>query len=196
MKTNCSIKSISYFLAVAIILNACKKDDGAKPSNPTSPTNQGEVITTMKVTLTDSANTSSSVSAIFNDPDGDGGNGPVQFDTIKVSMGKTYLVGIELFDKTKNPEDTISNEVANEANDHHFFFHFSGIPASSIILTYLDQDNNTVPLPLGLTTKWRMPNTTGTGSAQIILKHQPGVKDGTETPGDTDVDVTFQVAIQ
>lgn len=196
MKTNCSIKSISYFLAVAIMLNACKKNDGAKPSNPTPSTNQGEVITTIKLTLTDSANTLSSVSAVFNDPDGEGGKAPVQFDTIKVSKGKTYLVGIELFDKTKIPEDTISNEVANEANDHHFFFHFSGTPVSSIILTYLDQDNNTVPLPLGLTTKWRVPSTSGKGTLQIILKHQPGVKDGSETPGETDVDVTFQVEIQ
>ena len=36
----------------------------------------------------------------------------------------------------------------------------------------------------------------GSGSLRVILRHQVGTKDGTETPGSTDFDTTFPVTIQ
>jgi hypothetical protein len=37
----------------------------------------------------------------------------------------------------------------------------------------------------------------GSGSVTVILKHQPdGLKDGTCAPGETDVELEFQVAVQ
>jgi hypothetical protein len=56
-------------------------------------------------------------------------------------------------------------------------------------------DKDSKNLPVGLESTW----TTGTsanGALQIILRHQPGVKNGTESPGNTDLDVTFQVKLQ
>lgn len=190
------LKYISIVAVSIIMFSACKKNKVTDPSNPPAPQNEGEVITTVKLTLTDSANAGNVFTALFNDPDGDGGNAATQFDTIKIAKGKTYNVKLELLDRTKNPEDTISNEVEDEANDHQLFFHFAGTTVANIALTYLDQDSNSPALPLGLQTKWRIPNSVAAGTAQIILKHQPGVKDGTETPGDTDVDLIFQVKLQ
>ena len=180
--------------ATAVIASAivgCKKDKEEVPT-PAPPVNEEEVITTMKLIFTDSANTSNTVSATFKDPDGDGGSGATIFDTIMLQANKTYLVDILLLNETASPVDTISNEVAEEANDHHFFFHHTGV---NIVTTYLDQDTNTPPLPVGLATKWKT-GAVANGSSQVILKHQPGVKDGTETPGETDIEVTFATKIQ
>lgn len=195
MKNN-NITKIAFSLILIIaIITACNKSEKASPSNPVAPNNEAEVITTMQLTFIDTANTANVVTAIFNDPDGDGGNAPTQHDTITLVKGTVYNVSLLLFDKTKTPVDTISNEVAEEADEHFFVYKFVGTPVSSIGFTYKDQDSNTPPLPLGLSTQWVVLNSIGTGTVQVILRHQPGVKNGTETPGDTDMDVIFQTKI-
>lgn len=174
-----------------LAISGCKKDDDLVETPPPVQ-NDGEVITTMRLIATDSATNTVAGTFTFRDPDGDGGTGPDIFDTIRLAANKTYLVQLVLLNETVTPADSISNEVLEEANDHMFFFHYSG---ATIVQSYLDQDTNTPPLGIGLQTKWRT-GAASTGTSQVILKHQPGVKDGTETPGETDIDVTFQTIIQ
>lgn len=188
MKTNPIL--ISIFILI-FLLNSCKKDEKLNPVNP-APVNQQELITTVKLIFTDSANTSFVSSFNFRDPDGEGGNAPMEFDTIQLNANKTYWVSILLLDESKSPIDTISNEVLDEANDHQFFFHHAGVSVST---TYSDLDSNNPPQPIGLQTKWKsgMPSS---GTSQIILKHQPGTKNGSEANGETDVDLLFTTIVQ
>jgi hypothetical protein len=189
-------KHLFYILLIAgifpFLVGSCKKKEDLKAVEPPF-VNPGELITTVRLIFTDSANSSSVTTATFNDPDGEGGNGPTQFDTIKLSANKTYLVSVLLLDVTKSPVDTISNEVLEEANDHMFFFTHTTV---GITTSYLDMDTNSPPLPVGLSTKWVTGSAPANGISQVILKHQPGVKDGTSGPGDTDVDVSFPCKIQ
>jgi hypothetical protein len=179
-----TIKSILTIAIVTICFTACKKDDDS-PSNPGTGSNEGEIITTLKLVFTDSAGIAPDAEFVFRDPDGDGGNPPVEFDTIRLQQQTVYLTTVYLLDETKTPVDTISAEVLEEAEDHLFFFFHTG---TGIITTYLDSDAN--GLPLGLSTKWKTGGPSS-GTSQIILKHQPGIKDGSQAPGETDVDVTF-----
>jgi len=182
------MKNTLYFYSVAalmILLSwSCKKDDSS-PKRPPVGTNEGEVITSVIVQVSDSAGIWPSQSFMFRDPDGAGGSPPLQFDTIRIPVLKTLLVHLILLDETKSPADTISNDILDEAVNHLFFFEHTGV---DITTTYLDSDSN--GLPLGLETKW-ITGSAATGTSRIILKHQPGVKDGTITPGATDVDITF-----
>ena len=184
MKTKTSIITILFIFTLSSLFLSCKKDDD-KPSNPTDP-NEEEVITTLKLLFTDSAVVSPNVTATFRDLDGDGGNPPSVFDTIKLEANKTYLLEILLLNESVTPTDTISHEIAAEDDDHMFFFLHSGVNIST---TYLDFDSN--GLPLGLNTKW-YTGIASSGTSKITLKHQPGIKDGTQAPGETDVEVTFQ----
>ncbi len=172
-------------VCMGLIFFSCKKDKDLQPLPP-PVTNAPELITSMKLLFTDSANSANTASAFFNDPDGPGGNPPVQFDTIKLQPNKTYLVTLLLFDQTKNPVDTISKEIWKERDDHQFFFKHTGV---NITTYYMDTDSKS--LPVGLSTKWRT-GSLSSGTSKITLKHQAGVKNGTETPGETDVEVTFQ----
>ena len=183
MKTTGKTYIISL-IAFAVFAVSCKKDDD-NPSNPGTGNNQGEIITTLIIQFSDSAGIQPDASVAFRDPDGDGGNGPVQFDTVRLASNTTYYAEILLLDETKTPVDTISNEVLEEAVDHMFFFQHTG---SVITTSYNDIDSN--GLPVGLSTIWRT-GTVSSGTSQVILKHQPGSKDGTQGPGETDVDVTF-----
>jgi hypothetical protein len=182
-----------FFAALTgiLFLQSCKKDDDLIDV-PAPIVNEQEVITTLQVIFTDSATNTPAGIFQFRDTDGDGPNGPVEWDTIALNNNTTYYADVVLLNELASPIDSISNEVAEEANDHQFFFTISG---ANLTHSYLDQDTNTPPLPIGLHNKIRTGNASN-GSVQIILKHQPGIKDGLITTGDTDIDVTFVTNIQ
>ncbi|MFN5181709.1 MAG: hypothetical protein ACK5D5_01650 [Bacteroidota bacterium] len=190
MKNNSKIL-FGIIVNALFFLSSCKKDKAQDPISP-PPQNESELITTVKLFFTDSSNTSNTSVFSFKDPDGEGGNAPIVFDTINLAANKTYFVSILLLDESKSPSDTISNEVLEEANDHMFFYHHSGLNIST---SYLDLDSNNPPLPIGLETKWKTGSVSN-GTSQVILKHQPGIKNGSETPGETDIDLIFSTKIQ
>jgi hypothetical protein len=184
MKKN---KQIIILLFIAMAIQACKKDSDL-PTLP-EPINEPEVITSLSITFTDSANANNVIAAKFIDSDGDGGNQPTTFDTIKLKSNTTYYASLTLFNGILNEE--ITPEIEEESNDHLFIFKPVDV-ALNISIT--DSDSNTPPLPIGLKSKWLTGNNSN-GTVQVILKHQPGIKNGTEAPGDTDVDLSFQTRI-
>lgn len=183
------LKTALATLTTIVLLTALHS---CKPETSNCDNCENELITSVFVTLTDSATGTVSRFA-FRDLDGDGSNAPVQFDTIKVTANHTYNASLLILDESKTPADTTSNEILREANDHQFFFHAHTVP---VTITYRDFDSHSPALPLGLQTKWVVGSTTGSGSVHITLKHQPGIKDGNETTGDTDVDVEFNTIVQ
>ncbi len=186
-KSNLILKTYLLLFGLTLVFNACKKDD----DNVATPPNQNEeeVITTMRLTFTDSANVQPTTSATFRDPDGDGGNGPDIHDTIRLASNTTYFVSLLLLNETETPADTISNEVLDEADEHLFCFNPSG---ANVTIVRTDSDGT---YEIGLESRWTT-TAISTGTVQVELKHQPGVKDGTCAPGDTDIDVTFVTEIQ
>ena len=190
MKTKMKTIALSAVFSAALF-TGCKKDKDPIP-DPPPPVNEEEIITTFTLYFTDSANTSNVVSAAFRDPDGDGGNPYTEFDTIKLMPNKTYYAQVIILNETKSPADSISNEVEEEANDHLFIYTSIG---TNTTITITDTDANTPPLSLGLASKWKT-GSAAMGTTRIVLKHQPGMKDGTAAPGSTDIDLLFHTKIQ
>ncbi|PIQ16288.1 MAG: hypothetical protein COW67_03840, partial [Flavobacteriales bacterium CG18_big_fil_WC_8_21_14_2_50_32_9] len=84
-------KASLYLFLAATLMVGCKKDkDSPKPNNPTPPANEEELITTVKITFVDTAGVEPTVTVFFRDPDGDGGNAPTQFDTIRLAANSVY----------------------------------------------------------------------------------------------------------
>jgi hypothetical protein len=179
---------IGSLLLAALVTTSCKKDDDL-PELPPPSENEVEVITTLRITFTDVLGVQPTVSATFRDPDGEGGIGPDIFDTIRLAPSTTYNASILLLNETASPVDTISNEVLDEGADHLFCFDPTG---ANVTISRTDTDGT---YEIGLQSQW-VTGAVSTGSVTITLKHQPGVKDGTCTPGDTDVEVTFVTEIQ
>jgi hypothetical protein len=185
-------KSLVYLMlivAISTILTSCKKDnnDVTKPSD----INEGELITTVQFRIVDTD--SPYVEHIFSyrDVDGLGGNAPV-IDTIKLDTGKIYSVTLLFLDESKNPIDTISNEVLAESKDHLVIYE---TPSTSLQITINDFDTNNPALPLGLLSSWTTSAVANT-TLKVTLKHQPGIKNGDPTRGETDVEVTLPVSIK
>jgi hypothetical protein len=219
MKTSILKTTGVVALAALMLAASCKKNKkSTTPETPPQPTpDPQEVITTFKLILTDSA-TNIKNTYLFKDPDGDGGQvgfyGPsntVQTDSVfTLAANKTYFGQIVLLDETKNPADSISNEVKKEGKEHLFFYNNSAntilnsgnpytvvLNGSNIKITYLDLDDGTPQRGIGLQTKWRTSSATGSTKhlLNITLKHQPDAKNGTFAPGETDSSVNFKVKV-
>jgi len=183
-------KASLYLFLAATLMVGCKKDkDSPKPNNPTPPANEEELITTVKITFVDTGGVEPTVTVFFRDPDGDGGNAPTQFDTIRLAANSVYNATLEVFDESKNPVENITTEIVEEADEHIFCFTPTNVNLS-IVRT--DSDGT---YEIGLASQWTV-GITSIGTTQVVLKHQPGVKDGTCAPGDTDVELNFVTEIQ
>ena len=187
MKTINSIKYIT-FLVMILALSACGTDDP-------EPVNEEELITTVRVTLSNAAMLD--VVATFTDLDGPGGDAPVIVNPT-LAANTTYSVSVEFLNEQDSPAEDITEEVAEEADEHQVFV----VPGTGLNLTYTysDQDVNGDPIGLAGTV-----TTTGasTGNLTVTLIHEPNKAaanvssgDPTNAGGETDVTVTFSATIQ
>jgi hypothetical protein len=173
-------------LTAIIAINGCKKDENNVEVPPVI--NEEEVITTLKLQFTDVAGVQSPVEFTFRDPDGAGGLSPDIYDDIQLQQSTTYACSILLLNETVSPVDTISNEVLAEADEHLFCFDVSGAEAT-IVRT--DSDGT---YEIGLESIWTLGGVSQ-GTVTVILKHQPGIKDGSCEVGETDVEVVFNLEV-
>lgn len=159
-----------------------------------------ELITTLIYTLTPKTG-GSPVVMTFNDPDGDGGIAP-SITTEGVFLISTIYEGsIVLRNESVMPPRDITTEIKEEADKHQFFFQALDGVAGRIKFTYADIDNN--GNPVGLLTDVSGSGGPASGKLRLILRHEPkkdaaGVKAGniTNAGGETDIDVTFNFAMQ
>lgn len=174
-------------LSAMVVLHGCKKDDDLVPVP--APINEPELITTLKIEFTDSANSANKIITIFRDLDGEGGNEPGQFDSLKLQANKTWFFETTLLNESVSPAENITEEIKEEADDHLFVYSSIGLN-NTIKIT----DNDSKNLPIGLKGIFRT-GAASSGSTTVILKHQQGVKDGSSDKGETDVEVTFKSRI-
>ena len=190
--TNMKNAFLTALLGLSFVLGtaSCKKDDNTV-NNP--PPEEGGLITTVNLHFLNAAD-SSMATFTFRDPDGPGGNAPIQFDDILLSSNSSYFLAIELLDESKNPAEDITEEIEAEKEEHQFFFTSS---TPSVAVAYLDADGN--GNPVGLLNQVTTLGSAANQTLRVVLKHQPGVKapaPGDPNAGDTDIDLTFDVDIQ
>ncbi|GAA4898064.1 hypothetical protein GCM10023311_23570 [Flaviramulus aquimarinus] len=175
----------------ALIFSSCSSDD----DNPV-PVVEEEVITTVKVTLT---NGNDVVILQSTDLDGDEGpNAPIFSISGPLTKGTTYTGRIEVLNETESPAENITEEIEELDEEHQFFFATENNVAT---FAYNDSDGNGNPVGLNFTLTTNASATTGT--ITVILRHEPnktasGVSEGdiTNAGGSTDVAPTFNVSVE
>jgi hypothetical protein len=183
-----------------LFLSGCKKDDP-------KPENIPEAIT--KATLSFTPAGGAPVIVTATDPDGDGPLPRTLSGPINLVKNVSYTLKITLINelaKPTDPEYDIAAEVEEEADEHIFFFAWTNntfsnptgngnVDNRSDAVNYVDRD--TKGLPLGLETSWTTINATGSGTFQVMLKHQPDLKSATSksTDGESDLDLTFNLTV-
>jgi hypothetical protein len=190
MKNTLLIKSLLALLVAAPLFTACCNDD----DDPT-PDEDNEQITTVTYTLTPNGG-GTPVFITYKDPDGDGGTAPTFTPTLLVlAPNTTYTGRLTLLDETKTPAQNISEEIREEADEHLFVF--TPTPTLNLTITRTDRDSRNRELGLETRVVTTTPSVTNdVKSIKVVLRHQPGTKDGTPTPGDTDVEVNFPTEVR
>ncbi|MEQ8910115.1 MAG: hypothetical protein RIC95_13040 [Vicingaceae bacterium] len=176
------------FMLGATVFTACKDDDDDSVNNDNGGTtitpNEEELITTVAVIYSDTMGMAMDT-FYFRDPDGDGGNSP-EIDTLHLPANAVFDINLQFLDESDpNDVEDITAEIQMEDDEHFVCFEDQAGLAISIELR--DSDGT---YPVGLSSRWTSMGATQ-GQLKLSLKHQPGVKDGTCAPGDTDVEVDF-----
>jgi hypothetical protein len=190
--------------AVLVVCLLCAACDGGGE-------NENEVITTVVLNFAPTGG-GTTLSPMYNDPDGDGGAAPT-IDPINLTAG-TYTLTVQFQNRLVTPPEEITDEVRDENDQHLLLFTGSAVvgPASSttsgpLTQAYADMDAN--GLPVGLTNN--ITATAGTGTLTVTLRHmppeEPPVKSATTVMevktggvdsigGSTDAMVNFMVTVQ
>lgn len=187
------------FLSFAMLM-ACESDDPVREDAP-------EMIT--KVTLVFTPASGPAVVVTATDPDGEGVQDIQTDGPINLDPSTSYTLTIELINDLAKPGEEgydIGLEVAEEADEHMFFFGWEGplfsspegdgnIDARSGAVNYIDEDVN--GLPLGLETDWTTAASAASGKFRVVLKHQPDLKSETSgsNVGESDLDIEFDVNV-
>lgn len=178
------ITVLGLLITLSFSFTAC--NDVEDPPAP----NEEELITTVKLTFTNAADSSDIRTFTFADPDGEGGNAPTIMDTIRLAANSTYTLTTQFLDESDpNDVEDITAEVREEANEHLVCYTVSG--ETTLIRTDKDGNNLELGLNADVTTK-----NSGSESFTVSLKHQPSIKNGTCDVGETDVEVTFVLEIE
>ena len=190
-------------LSATFFIISCSDDDemSAPPEEE-----ELEVITDVTLVFTDSNGTA--VRASAQDPDGEGVQGLIVDDPILLSRDMQYTLTFEIFNNLETPGEDIGEEIADEDDEHQFFFSFTpdafdspmgngNIDTASDPINYDDMDDN--GNPVGLETTWTTPITPlAGGNFTVRLQHQPDIKTATTgaTDGDNDFNLSFVLNIQ
>ncbi|MCC1484153.1 type 1 periplasmic binding fold superfamily protein [Winogradskyella immobilis] len=187
------MKTFKPLLLIALlILASCSDDDDGTPP----VINDEEVITTLTVTLTPNGG-GPDIVLTSRDLDGDG-PGAAVITGGTLAANTTYTGVVQALNELEDPAEDITEEVAEEDDEHQFFF--QAISGANITTMYTDFDGDGNPLGINLTL------TTGdasNGTLRVTLRHlldknAAGVSEGdiTNAGGDTDVEVDYPIIIQ
>jgi|JI7StandDraft_1071085.scaffolds.fasta_scaffold51652_2 hypothetical protein len=179
-------------IVISSVFYSCKDKD-KDPSNP-APINPQELITTVKLTLTDASDSNNTFTVQWKDADGPGALAPV-IDTLLLDTSKTYNAVVSVLDETKSPVDDITKEIKEEAEAHQFFYTLSSNLTGRVSITRTDKDLNNLPVGLEL----QLSTTAGTsaqGTLNVVLSHYDGVPKTASPSAESDIDITFPVRLK
>ena len=182
---------LAPLLAVSLTLfTGCGDSDDPGDNDDTEEEgeeeNEEEVITTLTLTFTPEDG-GEEVVVEFNDEDGDGPDEPT-IDDITLAADTTYSVEVEFTNGLENPPEDITEEVADEAEEHQVFIFGESVtgPASDVdeedalvMHSYADSESDYGPnaegddLAVGLVNTVTTVDTGNGGEFTVVLRHLP-----------------------
>ena len=182
----------AFVLPLSLALTSCGDSDSVtEPQDD----HEHEAITSVILTVVDSATGKAVDTVLFVDADGEGGKDPVPPDTLRLGTGRVYHASVRFLDES-NPSDVhdLNEEIGgSESDDHRVLW----IPSSGALsATVTDKDSK--GLLLGLKASIKTSSSAGRAVLRVNLRHLPGIKTANSglADGETDADVEFPVAIK
>lgn len=173
-------------LLVIVLVCGCKE-----VSTQPDPVDH-EMITTYEMMLIQNQQPRDTITVVWQDVDGPGGDAPNRIDTLHLDSGRTYYATVRILNDSKTPPENLTPTINEEEGNHQFFYAF--IPANIGTTTILDKDANDKPVGLSLDVTALQ---SGTGVLTVMLSHYPNSldKDGVTPSDETDLSIEIPVFI-
>ncbi len=177
------MKKLLFATMLLLGLLGCASDD----DNYHLPDNETEEITRVVLRVSQGTDT---VDYTFNSALA------TDADQINLKPNQTYQVEVQFWNDDEDPAENVTNEVADESDEH--LLCFDVLDNTNVSITIDDKDEN--GLPIGLKSTWATGSASN-GGIELVLKHQPDLKNTFNgqvncSVGETDVDVPFPVKIE
>lgn len=189
MTHNASFFRVGLLLLVlALVVTACDatepEDDGA---------GEEEIISNVTLTLTNEATNSTVVAeAVF-----DEAGVKQSADTVPLAPGATYSGTIEL--RNRFEDEDITEEIAEEADEHQFFYVVQGDLSGAVTVTITDADEDGLPVGLEFNVVVA-EDLSGTGTLRVVLGHYDErpkeANESVDAIPETDIDFTYPVRVE
>ncbi|MEN9786552.1 MAG: hypothetical protein RLZZ299_1816 [Pseudomonadota bacterium] len=203
-------------MRMGVMAVGCALWSGCADAETPKETNAEEVITSVRLVF-EPQDGGGSVEAWWRDTEVLGAAaGDARRDPVPLTAGGAYLLRVSFLNELEEPAEDISEEVRAEAEEHQVFLTGSAVqgpatPASAdapLVHTYADVDAGGLPLGLenGIVVRG-----SGAGSLHVTLRHLPVLGDAPSKveglaervaaegmaaiPGESDVDVSFDVSV-
>lgn len=166
--------------------------------------NDQEVITTVRLTFTPDGG--EAFTASFADPENDGSP---TIDPITLTEGVSYGLSVAFLNELESPAEDITEEVADEADQHQVFFTGDALTGALVSHVYDDEDGGGLPIGLSNTLS---ADAAGSGDLVVTLRHLPpesgsavkvaGLAETVASEGfsaiggDNDAQVTFEITVE
>ena len=159
--------------AIVMSISACKKDKEVPEPE------ENELITKVTLKFTNSANANDIATVTWTDPDGDGGTAPtIGTLNLKANTAYSFEVSEVLNETASDPDErNVLAEIEEESDEHLWVY----TPAAGLNLALVRTDKDANNLAIGIKGTAAV-GAISSGSLQVVLRHQPGVKNGTDTP--------------
>jgi hypothetical protein len=179
---------LTLVMGSLLFTTGCKDDP--------APVNPEELITTVKLTLTD-VGTLTEYVFVWRDLDGDGGLPPSISIPASLPANTTFAGVIEFLNELETLVKDITEEVIDEGDEHQVFYQVTpALFPMTIIYSPLDEldvnDKN-----IGIKSVVVTGDAQAGGSLRIVLKHEPSkspqraIDNPDGAGGETDVDIVF-----
>lgn len=180
-----------FFLAFLFLLSSCSKDDTPQPE-------EQELITTIRLIVTDSAGTARTFNYRVENGFGSTAPGSVDVDSmiLPANLVNDYLVEVRVLNESATPVDDVTDEIVQERDEHLFLFAPTPSGSSTIGIANGSTDNNGRPFNQTI----RLSTISGgSGTLTVTLLHAPTNKNGqtpAEAAGETDAEAVFPFRIE
>lgn len=184
MKKSLNYLVIFLFTAVIGLSSSCNNDDD---NNNPAPVVESEVITSVKLSVTEAGATSPTVYTWKKDNQ----------DKITLKANKTYNFKIQFLNESDPNDVKDVNEEIIEEKDIHFVYYETTVAG----LTFAKAADDTIDskdIAINLSTDWTTQGA-GTGIIKGFLIHEPTTKTGSKREdfgGETDIEVNFDVTVE
>jgi hypothetical protein len=185
-------RNLVFMTTIATLLifwTACNKKEQAVA--PPVPGN--EFLTTVELVATNAADPTDTQTAKWVKLNPDDTSAPdISHAKLNLKKNANYNVQVKFLDETKTPAEDITSEIQDRENYHLVCFTIAA--GLNLTVTRTDHDTNNPPLEVGLQDLFAA-GAASSGNLEVVLHHQPNVKNGDCAPGSIDADVNYTVNI-